>query len=129
MRYLSTTMGGTVTLGAANTFSTATSLQLTAGTWMINGQLLIGRNTATTTIFYARLHDGTNELSHGQEITAANTSSYTTINLITIKQYGNTSTVNLDGACSIVSSFMRARTFANGATSTATQITAFQIGT
>ena len=121
-------MGATVTLSSLNTFKTGVSMSLAAGTWMIHATALVGRDTAlASTLVYARLHDGTNEFSNASATLESVVSTYVSLPLTAIITYGATSTLNLDATATVATSFLRARPYANGATSTATQICALKI--
>lgn len=96
----------------------------------MNAMMLIGRNTASTTRFVARLNDGTNSYASGAGCVLSLTSSYTNIAVTTILTYGATSTLSWQGASAVVNCFIRQQPFDNGAgatASTATRITATKL--
>jgi hypothetical protein len=118
----------TISLGL-NTFSTATSLSLATGTWMLNAQILVGMNGATTeTHFTAQLTDGTNNLAQGQQsVVPTLASSYASIPLGCIVNYGAPSTVSLQAAGDITGGFIRGWPWQNATGSTATMIQALKL--
>lgn len=128
LTFISTSATATIVLGAANTFSTAATTTLSLGTWWVNGMLLIGRDTATTTTFLGRITDGTTLWAEGSGIVAAQTSSYTTILMTAMINYTNAagSTISLQGSGSVTTSFIRQRPW-DGASSTGTFLNCLKI--
>jgi len=118
----------TISLGL-NTFSTATTISLSTGTWMLNAQILVGMNGATTeTHFTAQLTDGTNNLAQGQQsVVPTLASSYASIPLGCIVNYGAPSTVSLQAAGDITGGFIRGWPWQNSQGSTATMIQALKL--
>jgi hypothetical protein len=118
----------TISLGL-NTFSTATTISLSTGTWMLNAQILVGMNGATTeTHFTAQLTDGTNNLAQGQQsVVPTLASSYASIPLGCIVKYGAPSTVSLQAAGDITGGFIRGWPWQNATGSTATMIQALKL--
>lgn len=118
----------TISLGL-NTFSTATSISLSTGTWMVNAQILVGMNGATTeTHFTAQLTDGTNNLAQGQQsVVPTLASSYASIPLGCIVRYGAPSTVSLQAAGDITGGFIRGWPWQNAQGSTATMMQAVKL--
>lgn len=118
----------TISLGL-NTFSTATSISLSTGTWMVQAQILVGMNGATTeTHFTAQLADGSGNLSMGQQsVVPTLASSYATIPLGCVVKYGAPSTVTLQAAGDITGGFIRGWPWQNSQGSTATMIQAVKL--
>jgi hypothetical protein len=112
-----------------NTFSTATSVSLTTGTWWIGANILVGMNGATSeTHFTARLFDGTVTLSNGAaSIITTLASSYASIPLGCIVNYGAPTTVALQAAGDVTGGFIRGWPWQNSSGSTATMITATRL--
>ena len=124
---LTTTFAGaTVNLGL-NTYSTAVSLSLAAGTYLVQAQALVGQDVATSTRFTAKLTDGTNNYASGQEPIPAATSTYASIILAAMIKLGATSTVSLQCAGDITGGKIRAQAWQNAAGSTATYMIAQKI--
>ena len=118
----------TISLGL-NTFSTATSISCSTGTWLINAQILVGMDGATSeTHFTARLNDGTNSLANGAvSIITTLASSYASIPLGCIVKYGAPSTVSLQAAGDVTGGFIRGWPWQNSAGSTASMIQAMRL--
>lgn len=123
---VSSAPASTIALGL-NTYSTAASVSLTAGTWLINASMLIGRDTASTTLYTARLAAGSQNLSTAHDGVTANTSTYVTLNSNAVLINAGTTTVTWAGAASVVNSFIRQQAFFNAAGSTATFMNAVRI--
>lgn len=123
---VSSAPASTIALGL-NVYSTAASVSLVAGTWRIMGQMLIGRNTASTTQYTARLAAGSQNLASASGITPSLTSSYVTLFAHSILINPGTTTVTWAGAANVVNCFIRQQAFINNAGSTATFMTAVRI--
>lgn len=115
-----------ITLGL-NVYSTGPSLSLGAGTWIVTGQILVGRDTASTTRFTAKLTDGTNNFVSAQESVQAVTSTYCSIALSSLVILGAASTISLQAAADVVSCFIRPTAWQNAAGSTATYLAAVRV--
>jgi hypothetical protein len=123
-------MTSTIAIGANNTYTTGVSVSITpAGTWLVEGQILVGSNPATTgALVYGRLLDGTNNLTSSQQDLGTVGSSYSTLYMSAILVNTAATTVSLQGACTYSSiSFVRPAVFNVASGSTATQINAVRI--
>ena len=123
---VSSAPASTIALGL-NVYSTAASVSLTAGTWVIDAAMLIGRNTASTTRFTGRLAAGSQNLATAADVSISLTSSYVTLFANSILINAGTTTVTWAGAASVVNCFIRQQAFSNAAGSTATYLNAVRI--
>ena len=127
---INTTMSSTVAIGSANTYTTGVSVSITpAGTWLIDGTILLGANVLTTGAYvYGRLFDGTNTLASGVSDINNFASSYASIALSAILVNTAATTVSLQGAATYSTSmFVRPALFNVASGTTATMINAVRI--
>jgi hypothetical protein len=126
--YVSTVPGATLQLGA-NVFSTAATVSVSTGVYLVMGQALCGTNHATTVRFTGKLNSGTTSFSSGQTVTAAIVSSYASLDLMGVFSSGVATSVTMDIAATVGagSSFVRSQAWQNAAGSTATQLIAIRL--
>ena len=124
--FVSSYAGATIALGT-NVYSTGASVSLTAGTWWLHGETLVGRDVASTTIFTVKITDGTNNFASAQEQIQAIVSTYASIPVGAFVKLGATSTLSIQAAATVSSCFIRAQAWQNAAGSTGTFIQALRI--
>lgn len=93
---------GDVTITTANTFysPTGASITLTAGSWIIMVQMVMGRTATTATTYTGRIRNTTNSttLAEGTQYMASAANHYLTMNLIGIRVVpSGTETVRVEG--------------------------------
>lgn len=119
--YYNDILGADVTMTSANTFYTALSRSLAAGTWLLFGEA--GFDFLGVT---AKLDDGTNVLANGY--TAESASGQAQMHLHAVVVLGSTTTIYLKAACSSAGKKVLAIPYANGnSAAKQTQLTCIRI--
>ena len=89
-----------VSLTADNSWTDAVTLPLSAGTWMLTGQITMQRQVTTATTFMARISDGTTHYASGQQYQASGaTNNGTTITMHRVITLTSATTIRLQGLC------------------------------
>jgi hypothetical protein len=123
------TLGSDVSMPSSGTWYNGPSIEITAGTWIINANVTMIRTVTTVTQWVARLFDGTNGIASGQvygpsvanhAVQIALTARITVTGTTTITLQGTTNAGN--AACLI-----KAATAVSGSGNHATAITAIRV--
>ena len=121
-----------VSLTADNSWTDAVTLPLSAGTWMLTGQITMQRQVATATTFMARISDGTTHYASGQQYQASGaTNNGTTITMHRVITLTSATTIRLQGLCTSGANGTDSRIIAqlssNASGDTATILTAVKL--
>jgi hypothetical protein len=118
-----------VQLPTSGTWYDGPSVSLTAGTWLVQGNITFWRTATTATTWFGRITDGTNHHASGQMYTASVAGIGGVVSLTSILVLTGTTTIKLQGTTSAgaTACLMKAATTANSSGNNATQITAIKL--
>lgn len=115
-----------VAVTPANTYTTAVSISLPSGTYLVLGHVNVLRNTTTATTYAVRITDLTNHYASGGQYMPSVTNHTTDVHLSTIITLNNTTTIYLQVA-SDQTSTIKAALNSNGTGNNSTQLTAIRL--
>ena len=136
LSYLESVLPAAVTLTTSNTFyptvlTSAPSLALTRGTWLVSFHVTLSRTATTLATYFARIWDGTTVYASGQASQPSQNPHYVQLHLTSVIPVATTMTVQGQGASSAGSatSLMRySLSLAATTQANVTKLTAVRIG-
>jgi hypothetical protein len=117
-------------MAATNTWYTGATVNLTAGTWLINAHITLNRTTTTAQQYQVRIHNTTDNVSYAssQQYQASAANAHVSMSLTAIITIAATKDVAIQGASSVsTNNLIKAATLANGSGNNATKITAIKL--
>ena len=131
LSYLTNALGSDVTLTTPGTFYNGPSLSLTAGTWLITGQVTLQTTSITGAVqFVCKMWDGTSVGASGEQVSGAVSSAAVrnvVIALSTIVVLSGSATWRLACTASVASQLIKAGTPQYGAGNNASVLSAVKL--
>jgi hypothetical protein len=124
------TAASDVTMALTNTWYTGATVNLVAGTWLINAHITLNRTTTTAQRYQVRINNTTDNISYAssEQYQASVANSLASMSLTTIITIAATKDVSIQAASSVsTNNLIKAATVNNGSGNNATKITAIKL--
>jgi hypothetical protein len=119
-----------VTMALTNTWYTGATVNLVAGTWLINAHITLNRTTNTAQRYQVRINNTTDNISYAssEQYQASVANALVSMSLTTIITIAATKDVSIQAASSVsTNNLIKAATLVNGSGNNATKITAIKL--
>lgn len=126
-QYAAKALAADVTCTTAGTWYDGPSVTLAPGTWLLTGQLTMGKPAATADVMYGRLSTGSVHYASAQAHCPATNPHAATMQLQAVVVLTAATTIKLQGTSSVVSALIKAALTANGAGNNATMLQAVRL--